>query len=223
MPLTSIFFDLDGTLVDTAPDLINSLNRVRVKANLPEIAHELLRPYVSFGSKVLVDQGITEFKDKSRLEELRLQLLDDYEQNIAVHSRLFDGMEQVLQTIEDSELKWGVITNKPARFTLPLMQRLHLDKRSACIVSGDTTSRSKPHPKPMLHACELTQSLAKNCLYIGDAARDIEAGKNAGMQTMAALFGYILPDENPNDWNADYQVNHPLKINEWIQQYILGN
>ncbi|HHO60076.1 MAG TPA: HAD family hydrolase, partial [Thiotrichales bacterium] len=132
--------------------------------------------------------------------------------NLAVKSGLFDEMETLLRELEQRKIKWGVVTNKPGWLTLPLMQALGLDERAACIVSADSTKNRKPHPEPMLYACKLVTSSPADCLYIGDARRDIEAGQNAGMRTMAALYGYIGDWENIADWRADMSVNRPAEV-----------
>ncbi|HFE38142.1 MAG TPA: HAD family hydrolase, partial [Gammaproteobacteria bacterium] len=149
---------------------------------------------------------------------VRTYLLDVYLNNIARKTTLFPGIPQLLDTIEQSGLPWGVVTNKPGWLTNPLMAALALKKRAACIVSGDTTDNSKPHPKPLFYACDLAAIAPKQCIYVGDADRDIEAGKAAGMKTVAALFGYISEDDNPLDWKADVYINHPSELHPLLKQ-----
>jgi phosphoglycolate phosphatase len=143
-------------------------------------------------------------------------MLAVYRANIAQHTRLFPGMDAVLDTIEARGMNWGVVTNKPAWLTEPLLEQLDLTHRAASIVSGDSTAHKKPHPAPMLLACTQTGSDAPQCLYVGDAQRDIEAGRNAGMTTLVALFGYIGDDDRPESWGADGLVNAPREILDWI-------
>ena len=146
-----------------------------------------------------------------------MELLDYYENNIAQYTRLFPGMDEVLQYIETRGLNWGVVTNKPAWLTDPLMAALGLDQRAACIVSGDTLQECKPHPAPLLHACDLTSSKPGQCLYVGDAERDIQAGRNAGMPTLVAMFGYLMEKDRPEDWGANALIHHPAEIIDWLQ------
>ncbi len=215
--LKTILFDLDGTLVDTAPDLSETLNRLLIRHQLPPRSFESIRPYVSHGSNGMlgfafgVTEGDTEYVD------LRKEFLDIYENHLCHQSQLFDGMDEVLDFIEASKLSWGVVTNKPDFLTRPLMQELSLEKRCACIVSGDTLSQRKPEPAPMLHAAELAGSRADECVYVGDAKRDIEAGNRAGMHTLIALYGYIEKNDRPDHWQADGSISKPSELIDWIQ------
>lgn len=213
--IRTILFDLDGTLADTAPDLAAALNVVRVKHGLAPLPFETIRPHVSHGSIALVRIGFGEPEQVPDFDIYRQELLDAYQANIANETCLFDGMLDVLAHIEAQNMNWGVVTNKPAYLTLPLMEALGLHKRAACIVSGDTIAERKPHPAPMLHACHLAGSEAEECVYIGDAERDIEAGRRAGMQTLVALFGYIGEDEQPEHWGASGMIHKPVDIIEW--------
>ncbi|MFW5449986.1 MAG: HAD family hydrolase [Methylophagaceae bacterium] len=215
-PFSAILFDLDGTLVDTAPDLAFALNSLLQQQGLKALPYDTIRPVASHGSAGLLGLGFgitTEHPDYLSLQQRFLQL---YQDNIARETALFDGMEEVLTSLEQTNITWGVVTNKPAFLTEPLMDALELTDRAACIVSADTTPYTKPHPAPMLHACELIQHSPENCLYIGDAARDIEAGKNANMKTVAALYGYLGEQDHPENWQADASINHPRDILQWI-------
>jgi 2-phosphoglycolate phosphatase len=201
--LRTILFDLDGTLLDTAPDLAAALNSVRIKHGLDALADEVIRPHVSHGAAALIKFGFSIDEQAEEFEPLRQELLDYYGQNLACHTRLFPGMHEVLQAIENDGLNWGVVTNKPERFTLPLLSELKLADRAACVVCGDTLEEKKPHPQPLLYACELAGSHYRECVYIGDAQRDIEAGKNAGMHTLVAMFGYLSEYDRPEQWGAE--------------------
>jgi len=215
-PISAILFDLDGTLVDTAPDLAFALNTLLQENNLATLPYNEIRPVASHGSAGLLDLGFgisTQHQDYSSLQQRFLQL---YQDNIARETVLFEGMEEVITKLEQVNIRWGVVTNKPAFLTEPLMDSLDLTRRAACIVSADTTPFSKPHPAPMLHACKLIQQQPEQCLYIGDAERDIEAGKNANMQTVAALYGYLGKQDHPENWHADAIINHPSDILKWI-------
>ncbi len=215
-PFSAILFDLDGTLVDTAPDLAFALNSLLQEEGLETLSYTDIRPVASHGSAGLLGLGFgitTEHRDYPSLQQRFLQL---YQDNIARETTLFEGMEEVISALEQANISWGVVTNKPAFLTEPLMDALELTDRAACIVSADTTPFTKPHPAPMLHACELINLPPEQCLYIGDAARDIEAGKNANMRTITALYGYLGAQDHPENWQADSSINHPHDILQWI-------
>ncbi len=216
--IKTVLFDLDGTLADTAPDLASALNAVRQSKGKPALPFEKIRPAVSHGGKALIEVGFELAPNSDEAETLRLQLLDHYQKNIARHTRLFPGMAKVLSYIEENDYNWGVVTNKPSWLTNPLMAALKLDQRAACIISGDTLDERKPHPAPLLHACELAGSLAEHCVYIGDAERDIIAGNRAGMQTLLALFGYIDESDSPDEWGADASVDSAEAILHWLRK-----
>ncbi len=216
--IKTVLFDLDGTLADTAPDLAAALNAVRQAKGEPALPFEKIRPAVSHGGKALIEVGFNLSPDSDEAETLRLQLLDHYRDNIANHTRLFPGMEEVLDHIEQSGANWGVVTNKPGWLTEPLMAELGLQPRAACIISGDTLNERKPHPAPLLHACELAGSQPEDCVYIGDAERDIMAGKRAGMHTLLALFGYLDESDQPHEWGADASVESPQAILHWLNK-----
>ncbi len=214
--LKTLLFDLDGTLVDTAPDLAYALNCVLEEQGRRPLAFELLRSMVSHGANALIYLGFELTPKDEAFMAIRDRLLEIYRKNIARESQLFEGMQQVLDKIESTGLQWGVVTNKPGWLTLPLMAALDLEQRAACIVSGDTTKHSKPHPEPMLLAATMANSKNSECLYIGDAKRDIEAGQRAGMRTLVALFGYLGESDNPEQWQASGMVKRPIDILRWI-------
>jgi len=216
--LKSVLFDLDGTLLDTAPDLAAALNHVLTQNGRQTLAFETIRPWVSHGGIALIKNGFSIEPDASGFEDLRTQLLHYYLNNISVHTALFPGMSELLQSLEKAGIKWGIVTNKPTWLTEPLLDELNLTKRSGCIISGDSLSEKKPHPLPLQHACKLIGCDVTESLYIGDAQRDIEAGKNARMPTLVALFGYIGDLDYPEDWGADAMVNSPSEILSWIHQ-----
>lgn len=215
--MQTVLFDLDGTLADTAPDLVNALNHVRKIHNRKALPFEQLRPFISHGAAALIFQGFELAPEDPGYDEIYNQFLDHYSSNIAVETQLFPGMAEVLKSIETSGRNWGVVTNKPRWLTEPLMQALQLSDRAVCIISGDTLSTRKPDPAPMHFASKMAGSHSKNCLYIGDAKRDIEAGRRAGMKTLAALFGYIETDDNPNNWGADGLIASPSEILKWLE------
>jgi len=214
-----VLFDLDGTFADTAPDLHYAMNRVLIERGRPPLSFEQLRPSVSHGSRAMLRVGFGLEPGDEGYEQIRQAFLDTYLANIARHTRLFDGMEALLAAFDDRGIPWGIVTNKPARLTEPLMRGLGLDRRAACIVSGDTTANPKPHPEPILHACRLAGAEAHRSLYVGDAQRDIEAGRRAGARTLVALFGYLDGDDRPESWCADGAVDHPLEILPWLDRF----
>lgn len=210
--ITTVLFDLDGTLVDTAPDMAHSLNLLLEEQGEKILPHGVIRPHVSNGSEALVKLGFGDALESSHLELLKKRYLEIYQQNVHVHSSLFPGMDKLLDEIEQAGKNWGVITNKPSWLTEPLLISMGLAERSACMVSGDTTSQRKPHPEPMYHACELIGVDATECVYIGDARRDIEAGNNANMKTIIATYGYIAEWEDMTSWGADALIDKPYEI-----------
>jgi len=213
--IKTVLFDLDGTLADTAPDLANALNYVLEKHNYDPLPYETIRPVVSHGGMALVTLGFGE--DHPQFDIFYKELLAHYQDNIAKQTTLFPGMDEVLHELENKNINWGVVTNKPAWLTVPLMDALELTSRAITIVSGDTLEERKPHPAPLLYACEQASSHADECVYVGDAERDIEAGNRAGMLSLVALFGYIAESDNPESWGAYASVNSPQAIIPIIQ------
>jgi N-acetyl-D-muramate 6-phosphate phosphatase len=213
--LSCVLFDLDGTLVDTAPDLISSLNRALEMHGFDPVAAETVKPFISYGAKAMINASQPVLDDQLRADILET-MLTHYQNNIAEHTVFFSGMSDTLASIEAQGLKWGVVTNKRERFTNPLMDALKLTDRAACIVSGDTTRNPKPHPEPMLAACKQADVNPQECVYIGDALHDITAGKNAQMKTLAAVYGYINPGDTPETWGADALIESPEQISTWI-------
>lgn len=210
--INTVLFDLDGTLVDTAPDMVAALDVLCKEEDKNILPFNEVRPYVSNGSVALVKLVFGDDLEEERLNRLKTRYLDIYKDNVAKQSKLFDEMSDVLEQLEKKNIKWGVVTNKPEWLTRPLLQALKLDKRAACIVSGDSTDNRKPHPEPMHYACELAGSNPQECIYVGDASRDIAAGNHAGMKTIIALYGYINRDDNPAEWNADESIAKPSEI-----------
>ncbi|MCY4362303.1 MAG: phosphoglycolate phosphatase [Gammaproteobacteria bacterium] len=215
--ISCVLFDLDGTLVDTAPDMANALNRTLVNHGRQPLAFETIRPSVSLGGVALVKLAFELDEADPELDRLRKEFLAIYRDNLSRESCLFPGMELVLAGLEEISASWGIVTNKPAWLTNPLMQDLQLDARTGCIVSGDTLEQRKPHPAPLLHACELLQCNPGETVYVGDARRDIEAGASAGMTTLVAAYGYIDKADNPDDWGADGLVDSPEEILSWVR------
>jgi 2-phosphoglycolate phosphatase len=217
--IRTVLFDLDGTLLDTAPDLADALNTVLVEQGHAPLPFEHIRPVVSHGGIALIELGFRLERTDPAFESLRQRLLEIYRANLSVRTRPFPGMPELLDAIEARGLNWGVVTNKPGWLTDPLLQELGLYERAACVVSGDTLDERKPHPAPMLYACEQAGSTAAQCVYVGDAQRDIEAGNNAGMHTLVALFGYIQADDDPHGWAASAAINTPGEVLDWLDSH----
>ena len=214
--IDTVLFDLDGTLLDTAPDLANALNAVLQGNGRAPLPYECIRPVVSHGGAALISLGFELEPQHPEFDPLRKQLLEHYLAHIADETRLFPGMETVLDTIESRGLHWGVVTNKPGWLTEPLLDALQLSARASGIVSGDTLNERKPHPAPLLHACSLIGTEAQSCMYVGDAQRDIQAGQQAGMLTLVALFGYLLDTDHPESWGASAMIRQPAEILDWL-------
>ncbi len=211
-PYKGIFFDLDGTLADTAPDLVAAANQLLIARNLAPKQYEVLRPCASAGARGLIGGAFGIDPDHPDFIPLRDEFFTNYEKALLVNSVLFDGVEHLLDQLDGAKLPWGIVTNKSERFTNPLTDLMGLRQRAASTVSGDTTPYSKPHPEPILHAARLANVDPASSVYIGDDIRDIVAGKAAGMKTIAAAYGYCGCEEPPEAWGADYLVRHPKEL-----------
>jgi 2-phosphoglycolate phosphatase len=211
-PFHGVFFDLDGTLADTAPDLVAATNKLLIARNLSPKPYEFLRPYASAGARGLLEGAFGINTDHPDFIPLRDEFFENYENALLVESKLFEDMDHLLGQMDQANLPWGIVTNKSERFTKPLVELMGLHKRSVSTVSGDTTPHSKPHPEPILHAARLANIDPNKSLYVGDDIRDVVAGKAAGMKTVAAAYGYCGCQEPPEAWGADYIVNSPLEL-----------
>jgi N-acetyl-D-muramate 6-phosphate phosphatase len=210
----AILFDLDGTLADTAPDLGGAINRVRAARGLAATPYELLRPVASAGARGLIGASFGLRPEDEGYDVLRMEFLAAYEKDIALETRLFDGVGTLLATLEERGIAWGIVTNKAARLTDRLTPQIGLG-HAACTISGDTTAHPKPHPAPLLEAAKRIGLPPQACWYVGDDLRDIQAGKAAGMATIAAAWGYCGHVE-PSTWNADVTVSSPLDMLDLI-------
>lgn len=215
--ITTILFDLDGTLVDTAPDLAHALNLQLIQHGKTPLAYESIRPFASHGSRGLVGLGFGITPAHDNFITMRDEYLSIYDKVYTRSPVLLPGIADFLEAIENKGLTWGIVTNKPRRFTIGLIEsmRLNLENRAACIVCGDDAPLPKPSPATLLLACENMAVKPENCMYVGDAERDIIAGIAAGMQTVVALFGYIDVTDKPAEWGADVMIQQPddlLKI-----------
>ena len=211
-PYEGIFFDLDGTLADTAPDLVAATNKLLVARNLTPKPYEFLRPYASAGARGLLEGAFGINPDHEDFAVLRDEFFSNYEKALLVDSKLFDGIDHLLDQMDAASLPWGIITNKSERFTNPLTELMGLRQRAVSTVSGDTTPYSKPHPEPILHAARTSNIDPSKSIYVGDDIRDVLAGKAAGMKTVAAAYGYCGCKEPPESWEADYIANNPLDL-----------
>ena len=211
-PYEGIFFDLDGTLADTAPDLVAATNKLLVARKLTPKPYEFLRPYASAGARGLLEGAFGISPDHEDFVALRDEFFSNYEKALLVDSKLFDGIDHLLDQMDAANLPWGIITNKSERFTNPLTDLMGLRQRAVSTVSGDTTPYSKPHPEPILHAARTSNIDPSKSIYVGDDIRDVLAGKAAGMKTVAAAYGYCGCKEPPEAWGADYIANNPLDL-----------
>jgi phosphoglycolate phosphatase len=215
----AVLFDLDGTLADTGPDLAYALNRTLEHFGQPPLAYDRIRPHVSHGAMALVRLGFGLEPAQPGFEPRRQFLLEVYAANLCRDTVLFPGMEATLQQLERDGIPWGIVTNKPAWLTDPLVQAMGLDLRAGCVVSGDTCAQRKPHPEPLLHACRLVEREPATAWFVGDAGRDMLAGRAAGCVTVAALYGYIHPDDPPDTWDSDLVVERPEQLGELLLQH----
>lgn len=218
MRLQAILFDMDGTLLDSAPDFIAITQAMRAARDLPPLPSKTIRDQVSGGARAMVACAFDENPDSAAFEALRLEFLARYQEHCAELTHPFDGIEALLADIEQARLPWGVATNKPLRFAEPIMQRLGLAKRSAVMVCPDHVAQSKPAPDMLLLACQQLGVPPQSVLFIGDDARDIESGRAAGCKTAAVTYGYIHPDDNPRHWGADVVVDHPRELRSVLDQ-----
>jgi 2-phosphoglycolate phosphatase len=211
-PLEAVLFDLDGTLIDTAPDFANAVNKLRQRHQRSDIAYPLIRQTVSHGARALVTLAFDLKEDDDGFDELRIELLDLYSQHLCVDTCLFPGMAELLDWLDQQQIPWGIVTNKPRQYAEPIIAALGLNQRCQSLVCPDDVRNTKPDPEPMFLACQQLNCAADNTLYLGDHRRDIDAGKNANMKTLATNYGYIEPDDPSSGWNADFYVNHGDEI-----------
>ena len=216
MPLPSrpraVFFDLDGTLADTADDLAAPVNAMRIERGQQPMPVAELRPFASTGARGLIAKGLGVLQDDPDYEAVRLEFLQRYEKDMVVHTRLFDGMPELIERIEAEGLRWGVISNKIERFVRIIVEKLGIADRVAIAYGGDSAARPKPHPDLMLLALETTGLRGGDCVYVGDDLRDVVAGRAAGMATVAAAYGYCGDADRPEDWGADALIRHPNEL-----------
>jgi len=216
MAIKAVLLDLDGTFADTAPDLAAALNHTRATRNLPPLPIEVLRPQASHGSRGLLQVGFDISPEHPDFNALRDIFLEYYARNICVHTHLFGDMAQLIGELKLRSIKWGIVTNKPHRFTLPLMQALGYADRANCLISGDTCAHAKPHPEPLLKACEIIGVTPAQCLYLGDDLRDMQAANASCMPGIIANYGYVSDDATVENWNARGSVDRPTELLRYL-------
>lgn len=217
MPIhaTAVLFDLDGTLLDTAPDMIGAINALRAEHGREPLSLAAARAYVSHGAAALVNLGF-DSPPEPEFSRLRQRFLDVYFDRLAQETVLFAGCDLVLEHLERERIPWGIVTNKPGWLTAPLLDALDLSARAACVVSGDTLTERKPHPLPLLHAARSIGCEPGDCVYVGDALRDVQAARAAGMRPVVASFGYIAASDEAHLWPADAWIDRPADLLEWM-------
>jgi N-acetyl-D-muramate 6-phosphate phosphatase len=213
--LRTVLFDLDGTLLDTAPDMVGALNTLRAENALDLLPYATVRGAVSHGAARIVRTGFPD-ADADAFAALQRRFLEIYRGALAHATRLFPGMQQVLDFLREHRLSAGIVTNKAAWLTEPLLEQLDLRSRFVCVVSGDTVAERKPHPLPLLHAANLAGVRPQECIYVGDAERDVQAAHAAQMPALVADYGYLLPDEDSAAWCGDAYLKEPLDLIDWL-------
>jgi 2-phosphoglycolate phosphatase len=216
MKIRAVLFDLDGTLLDTVPDLVYALNQVRIRESLPELPVATVRPIANLGSKAMIKLAFGIEESDPRFKRMREDFLGLYEKHLADSTRFFPNVDQLLTHLENQQIPWGIVTNKLTRHAEPLLKALRIDHRPACLICGDSLAKAKPDPAPILHACELLQQVPQDCIYVGDAATDVVASKAAGMKSLVALYGYIHGDDDPYSWKADGYIHEPMDVIKWL-------
>jgi phosphoglycolate phosphatase len=206
-PPSTVLFDLDGTLIDTAPDFIRCLNRLRQEHKLEPLPADGIRPHVSDGARAMIRLGFGLEPEDPGYRDRHARFLDLYEAGICEETELFDGMDRLLGALEDAGVPWGIVTNKPVRFAEPLLAALALDGRCSALICPDHVTERKPAPEGLHLACERMGAAPDHGIYVGDHARDIEAGRNAGMVTVAVRYGYIVEPAEVDLWQADHTVD----------------
>ena len=213
---SAVLFDLDGTLVDSAPDLAGAGNEMRVARGLPALPLAHFRPMVGSGARGMLGIALQVTPLDDAFGALRDEFLARYAERLTRESRVFDEMLPVLEALDARALRWGIVTNKATLYTLPVVSGLALAQRAAVVICGDTTPHAKPHPAPLLEAARRLQAEPSNCIYVGDDLRDIQAGRGAGMRTIAAAWGYLGQGEAIADWQADAVIERPAELLQWL-------
>lgn len=214
--INSVLFDLDGTLLDTASDLGNALNELRGNHKLEPLPLATIRPYAGYGSREMLKLAFDIDENHPHYTNYLDDFLHLYQTHLTKTTRFFPGMQDLLNELDEREITWGIVTNKPSRFAFDLLKAMDLDKRAACIVCGDSLSKRKPDPDQILHACDLLNITPANTLYIGDTMIDVTASKAAGTKSLVALYGYIKAEDDPQKWQADGYIHQPMDVLHWL-------
>lgn len=213
----AVLFDLDGTVIDSAPDLAGAANEMRQARGLPDVPYERLRAMVGSGARGLVGEAFGVAPGDVDFEALRLEFLARYEQRMTQNTRVFEQVSPLLDALEVQGIPWGIVTNKPARYAEPLVRALGLHERMAVLIGGDTTPHSKPHPEPLLEAARRLRVDPTHCLYVGDDLRDVQAGRAAGMRTVAVTWGYLGVGAPIEEWGAHHTVDRAADVLQLLQ------
>jgi len=220
--IKAVLFDLDGTLLDTAQDMMEALNKLRAEEGRDSLSYERVRCQVSHGGHALIRLAFGVLPP-DRHEALRKRLLDIYRRQLAKHTQLFEGGDEMLTGLENRGLRWGIVTNKPAWLTDPLLVEVGLNTRAGAVVSGDTLPERKPHPMPLLHAAATMAVSPAECVFVGDAERDMQAAQAAGMYALVAGYGYLGDDDRADAWFSHGWLDTPLELLEWLDKPHAGN
>ena len=215
----AVLFDLDGTLVDSAPDLAGAGNEMRVHRGLPELPLSRFRPMVSSGARGILGIALQVTPQDESFAELRDEFLERYARRLTRESRVFEEMHPVLEALEARALRWGIVTNKATLYTMPVVEGLALARRAAVVICGDTTPHAKPHPAPLLEAARRLGVAPAACVYVGDDERDVQAGRDAGMRTVAAAWGYLGQGAPVSEWRADAVIDRPEQLLQWLAMH----
>jgi phosphoglycolate phosphatase len=213
---SAVLFDLDGTLIDSAPDLAAAANALREARGMEPLPYEALRPMVGAGARGMVGAAFGVAPGDEAFEPLREEFLHRYQQGLLDRTVVFSEMEPLLAALDAKGLRWGIVTNKASRFTDPVVSGLGLQRRAAVVISGDTTPHAKPHPEPLLEAARRLGLPAERCVYVGDDLRDMQAGRAAGMAALAAAWGYLGKGDAIEDWGADAILQSPRQLLNWL-------
>jgi N-acetyl-D-muramate 6-phosphate phosphatase len=215
--IQAVLFDLDGTLLDTAPDLLYALNLLREEYHLPALSLFSIRSIANLGSKVLIKQALGIDESHKKFKEMREKFLALYFEHLNHSTRFFPNTEKVLDYLESHSIPWGIVTNKLTMHAVPLLKSLNIYERSGCLICGDSLAKAKPHPEPILKACQLLKQQPADCAYVGDAATDVMASKAAGTKSLVALYGYLHQEDDPYSWQADGYLHEPIELLEWLR------
>ena len=212
----AVLFDLDGTLADTSSDMTDALNILLANYGKPTLEYDFVRNHTSRGSIAMIQLGFEKTLEEQHSIQLRDEFLQLYSENLCNHTKLFPGVNELLDSLDEAQIPWGIVTNKPGALAEPLVQELGIAFRAICMVSGDSLSRRKPDPDQLHHAANMLGIKEQNTVYMGDDPRDVQAGKAAGMHTAVAAYGYIQDDQDPQQWGADIVLQHALHLKNWL-------